>query len=767
MSVFANWISRQPRSSDLGLAKFTLCLLGLSLACASFWVQATEVPASQPPAAPAPRVERLAPPLEKLAKSFKPDPKAEAEVILRRTLISLDDQLMSHSNSYVAVYINSDEAARDYSQISISFNSFYEDIALEFARVRTPDGRIDDIKPDATQIQSPSDENFYQDGKELLFSLPNVRKGSVIEFQYRYTDIKKIIPGQWFDSYGFHWWEDRAAGQGSRADAVRHSEIEIQAPASAPLYFNSLKNFAIKTSTQVKNGRKTWHWEADKLAQLELQSAMPREHSYTPYLRISSIRDWQDIATWSDKLVEPHLVTDAKLDKIIADINKRAKTPEDKVRAVYQTLQEKVRYVFAHVGRGGYEPHDAKEVFTNGYGDCKDQSVLAVTLLRKLGIAADPALIITRSRGIPDMSIPAVSFDHMIVHIPAQTGLAETWMDTTGDKALFPGFSIGIEGQPALVVNKTTQAIKFLPEWDASQHFAKLNIQFDKVSGNDVEASFTLDLGGLFEDRMRSLWQYTPEREKYFRELLGHIYSSAQITALNTKNADSLWQPFSVSGRLKFSDVWAGDKAPITYGFNINQLLYLFTDLNNLYTPENRKQIYVNDPGYTLMAHLEFTSPSPQHKLLLKSQGEAEDNAYYQLTQSGKEQGNHYVLDQRLVLKAAKVQLADYADFYQKSQALFNDSDWTISYQYSQAAAETYALEHAGKQDGDHFIALARHQLKQGQYSAALEAAKQAVKVAPKQAEAYYILGLAQGYNNQLPEADASFKKAEAMGYHL
>ncbi len=130
---------------------------------------------------------------------------------MRKTQVHIDEQLMSHATSYVAVYINSDEAVRDYSQISVSFNSFYEDIALEFANVRTPDGKMDSIKADATQIQSPTDENFYHDRKELLFSLPNVRKGSIIEFQYRYTDTKKMVPNQWFDSYSFHWWEERAA----------------------------------------------------------------------------------------------------------------------------------------------------------------------------------------------------------------------------------------------------------------------------------------------------------------------------------------------------------------------------------------------------------------------------------------------------------------------------------------------------------------------------------------------------------------------------
>ena len=181
---------------------------------------------------------RLSPPLATLVKNFKPDLNAEAEIISRNTQITIDENYFSHSASYVAIYINSDEAVRDYSQISISFNSFYEDITLDFANVRTPEGELDSIKPDATQIQNPSDENFYQDRKDLLFSLPNVRKGSVIEFQYSTRDTKKIIPNQWFDSFPMNWWEGRAASQGARSDAVLDTELSITAPQKMAFYSN-------------------------------------------------------------------------------------------------------------------------------------------------------------------------------------------------------------------------------------------------------------------------------------------------------------------------------------------------------------------------------------------------------------------------------------------------------------------------------------------------------------------------------------------------
>lgn len=717
------------------------------------------------------RVERIAPPLKTLMRGFKPDSKTEAQVLLRKTQVEIDERLMSYATSYVAVYINSDEAVRDYSQISVSFNSFYEDIALEFAHVRTPDGELDSIKADATQIQSPTDENFYHDRKELLFSLPNVRKGSVIEFQYRYTDTKKMVPNQWFDSFSFHWWEDRAAGQGSRADAITLSELVINAPASITLFDSDTSRYPITRrhieNNSEKNNRQTITWTGKNLAKIELQNAMPREHDYAPYLRVSTTNQWNDVARWADSLIAPHLLSDAALLQIVNEIKKTAPTPEAKVKAVYQTIQDRIRYVFAHVGRGGYEPHDTTDILKNGYGDCKDQTVLAVKLLRDLGIKADPALIVTRGRGIPDMSIPGISFDHMIVHIPEQNGLHEMWMDTTGEASLYPGFSVGIEAQPALIVNEKNNRISVLPPLDADKHFAHLELVFDKFEGRNAQASFTLTFGGLYEQRLRSMWQYSRERDKYFREMFGQIYNSAEVIELTASNADNYWQPFVINGRFAFTNVWGGDKEPINYAFSVTQLTNLFADLRNLHKPADRKQPYANDPGYSLRARIVFNSPDQKHQPRVKTRGINIDNPYYKLVQTGTQEPHSYVVEQNLVIKPNRIELANYADFYQKTDDLLNSTDWTLTYEYDATAAEVAALQNSGKNDINSIIALSKLQIKNGNYQQALNTAQAAIKSAPNNAEAHYQLGLALGYTHQFSESDAAFKKAEALGYKL
>jgi tetratricopeptide (TPR) repeat protein len=496
---------------------------------------------------------------------------------------------------------------------------------------------------------------------------------------------------------------------------------------------------------------------------------MPREHSLSAHLRVSTMASWQEVARWGDDLMTPHIKSDDSIKALVQDIKQSATTADARVKAVYEKLQKKVRYVFAHVGRGGYEPHSAFEVWSNGYGDCKDQTILAVTLLRELDIDAYPALITTRSRGLPVMTVPAVTFDHMIVYIPAQDGIAETWMDTTGETSLYPGHSVGLEGQPALVVKKSTQEIQFLPTAEAAKNVANLELVFNEFSGKDIKADFTLTFHGIYEERLRSMWQYSHEKDKYFRELVGHIYSAADVTQLTARNDNNLWEPFNLTGEFNFAEVWGGDDAPVNYGFNITQLIGVFSDLHNIHQPKDRQQDYVIDPGYTLRSRLIFTAPSPHHQSRVSTRGHDVDNTYYSLKQHGYEDDGRYIVEVELTMKANRISKDKYAEFYRETRNLLNQPNWTVAFEYDKSAAELIALkQEMGKQQtASGLIAIARHHMKNGAFEKALDAATDAVKAEPKNGEAYYVLGLAQGYQNLLDESDESFIKAEALGYSL
>jgi len=308
-----------------------------------------------------------------------------------------------------------------------------------------------------------------------------------------------------------------------------------------------------------------------------------------------------------------------------------------------------------------------------------------------------------------------------------------------------------------------------IPALTNDKHFARLDLVFDKFEGKNTEGSFTLQAGGQFEQRLRSLWQYSRERDKTFREMVGHIYSNAEVTQLTANNADSLWQSFNLTGQYKFNNVWNGKTEPLTYGFNITQLINLFTDFRGIDKPKDRVQEYEIDPGFTISGHIVFGRPTPDHIVNVTSQGQNFENNYFSLEQKGREENGNYIVDIKLAIKATRITVEDYPRYHAHINQLLNSNEWTLVYRYDKNTAEMTALTEAALSSGkaENFIALAKLQIKNGNYAKALDSAKEAVKSEPGNATAYYMLGLAQGYNNLLYESEKSFAKAEELGFAL
>lgn len=705
---------------------------------------------------------RIAPPLEVLLQTHKPTQGADAEILLRKTRIDIPGSYLAKSQSYVAIAIGSEEGVRDYSQMEMGFNSFYETLTLDFARVRTPEGQWFNVEKDAIQLQNPAEENFYQDGKILTFSLPNVKVGSIIEFQYTREEIKKIIPNAWFETHWFNWWEERAANAGPRLDAVKEASLEIITPANMPLSLQASKALTATVNKKTENGKTYYSWQQKNTAAMELQANMPRTRDIFPVLQLSTLTSWQAVADWGTPLMAPHINTNAALEAAVGQIKTPQASALETIKNTYGYLQGHVRYVFAHVGRGGYEPHDATEVLKNGYGDCKDQTLLAVTLLRKQGIEAYPALVATRGLGMLKTDLPTVAFDHMITYIPAQKDAPEIWMDTSGEKSLFPGFSTAIEGQNALILKPNSRQLVQIPQRKTQDHSLHLKLVFDKVTPSSLEAQFYLNLSGRYEETFRSGWLFATEKQKMLRDHLGQLFAAAEISQLSTENAQSLWAPFTISGRYTFKNAWPGDNKSLTYAFNVQQLLAVFTDFNQWHKPEERKHPYAVETGLTLSADIEFLSPPGAYEAAVYTQGGNYKTPWFSLRQQGKNLGNKYTLSQIFTLPKQDISLQDYPSFFAAIKNLAAAPAWQVVFTPKNTPIEAPS---SGTAVAD-LLTKAKQFLDAGEFKQALTLCEQAVALAPKNGEAFYVLGLSQGYLEQLDQAKKSFSRAKELGFN-
>jgi len=434
-----------------------------------------------------------------------------ATVLRREVEISVDELGFSNRRTYMAILLNDDASIQDYSQIEISHNTYSNDLIINFARVYNED-EVKYLNDDAITRQNLSSENYLYDNERTLFSLPTLRKGAVIEFEYSQKSKRATIPGHFNSQLGFYWWEGKAGNAGSRLDPVVESLIKITYPESMAMNYRQSSLIQVEPKKSENLSQTTLEWVSEDLPELKHEGWMPEDINLFPVIYVSSLSGWKDLNSWAHSLFKPHISQDERIKVVAKTIKKTASSEEEQIKAVFDYMEKNIRYVYAHVGRNGYEPHDALDVLSNGYGDCKDQTVLTISILKALGIEAYPALIASQgSEMTKDM--PRNYFNHMFVYIPSSEGRSEMWFDTTASKLDFPGIHWSHEGKSALVVNGFDNVMKEVITDPNVKHLAQINVSFSSEKGVDVDISLDVIYSGLMGQNVASMLNYAPDKD--------------------------------------------------------------------------------------------------------------------------------------------------------------------------------------------------------------------------------------------------------------
>jgi hypothetical protein len=131
-------------------------------------------------------------------------------------------------------------------------------------------------------------------------------------------------------------------------------------------------------------------------------------------------------------------------------------------------VQEQTRYVAIELGIHSWKPHSSLSVLNNKYGDCKDLTTFFISTLRQNGIAAYPALILTRNNGLTDDSFPMNRFNHIITFIPSEKDTF--WVDCTTDYTTIYDLPSNNEGCNVLVIQNATGKIISTPVSTSSEN---------------------------------------------------------------------------------------------------------------------------------------------------------------------------------------------------------------------------------------------------------------------------------------------------------
>ena len=198
---------------------------------------------------------------------------------------------------------------------------------------------------------------------------------------------------------------------------------------------------------------------------------------------------------------------DQAIKQKIAELTKGLAGDEARLKAIHNFCAQKIRYVAVEYGQAGYEPHQAAAIFQNKYGDCKDQAILLVTMLREAGFRAWPVLIPTRDEFNMSPDFPSMMFNHCIAAVSWKGQLV--FMDPTAETCSFGDLPAGDQDRTVLVIQDNGYLVERTPLYLAGHNTIRQRLSLDVAADETVKGQRTVSSSGVYDQAQRYWLLYT------------------------------------------------------------------------------------------------------------------------------------------------------------------------------------------------------------------------------------------------------------------
>src|SRR5688572_7445972 len=314
-------------------------------------------------------------------------------------------------------HIANETGVQNASEISISYSPSYQNVVFHKIQVIRNGVVINHLNMKeiaVVQEETDAQDFLYYGMKRAFVVLKDIRKNDKIEASYSVIGFNPIFNNKFSSEVYLYTF-----------NPITEYFESIIAEPGRKLNFNYYLN-AAPPKEEIIAGNKVYHWDNPELKIWDSKNNSPSWYNQYPYITISKFSSWQEVSGWALTLYNHY---DHQLPKdLLERINEwksAAKTDKDEfARLALRFVQDEIRYLGFEVGINTHKPHEPREVYSKGYGDCKDKALLLATILRHENITAYVALVNTEKKGEMYKSAPDPGeFNHVIVAIERENGL--------------------------------------------------------------------------------------------------------------------------------------------------------------------------------------------------------------------------------------------------------------------------------------------------------------------------------------------------------
>ena len=451
-----------------------------------------------------------------------PDPSADDHLLLREQQINaVNDETFFHSDRRILTI----DGVQNDSTLKIEFDPNYQSLTWHWARIWR-DGkhldRLDTNQVEVVQRETDLDEAMLNGEKSAILVLDDVRVGDVIDYAY---SIKGDNP-----VFSSHFSAAVPVALQEPADRLL---TRVLWPRQKGLYSMG-HGCSVQPETVAGKDTIECTWDFRDVPAVPIEDSLPDWFDPEQWVQLSDSKTWAQVNQWALKLFES-ADTSALSPELSAKIAEWKQIPnhEQRIMAVLQFVQDQVRYFGIEIGVGSVKPADPSTVFSRRFGDCKDKSLLFVTILRALGIDAYPVLVnSTVGRDIGNWQPSPGAFDHCIAQVLCDGQIY--WLDPTmnyqrGPLAAhyIPDYGYGLVISPWTAGLAAIPQTTGLPETTTTEYF-RLGLVNQPASLKVVTVAMGRDA-----DVLRALFATTRQSdiEKLYARAYSDTYPEIKMTS--------------------------------------------------------------------------------------------------------------------------------------------------------------------------------------------------------------------------------------------
>jgi hypothetical protein len=398
---------------------------------------------------------------------------------------------------------------------------------------------------------------IYSDAKEKILHVSGADVGSFVGFEFE----RKHRPFIFGDAWGF---------QGTIP--TEHAKYTLRMPSGWEIDTHWVNYPDQKPSVQGE----IYTWELTDIPAIELEYNQPPYQALAGRMTVSMIsekfksqtyRNWSELGAWNAQLMAGVFDSSSPLQQKVTEIAPPSMPLLDRMKALSRFAQKDIRYAAIEIGIGGIKPHQASDVFTHRYGDCKDKAALLKTMLNQIGVKSYLMPISTERGVFNDKSPASMGFNHVILAIQLPDSVSRKDLSSIyvhpklGDLLIFDPTSEYVpfgylpyfeQDNYALLLTESGGELIHLPvsspELNQIKRIAKLNLLPDGTLQGEVEETRS----GFFASEGRGFEEASmQDRKKAIEHYLGRTVTNVQVDSFDLANVDKIDQDLVL--RYKFT----------------------------------------------------------------------------------------------------------------------------------------------------------------------------------------------------------------------